>query len=163
MRLSFKQEIDGSNPSKTWKIFRAYKLAETPQVEETFKLPFSNYQLEVKSFQSQLLRKYFKPEVFTTGDWCKSSQPKPLTKRRDATLTRNFAELSCRLTHNHHQVKGGKISQNKSRIKATKQKQCISNPQNDNLKKLKNRKRYRWLHKNKLTFFSRESCQGFVA
>ena len=119
--------------------------------------------LKSESFQSQLLRKCFKPEVFTTGDWCKSSQPKPLTKRRDATLTRNFAELSCRLTHNHHQVKGGKISHKKSRIKATKQKQCISNPQNDNLKKLKNRKRYRWLHKNKLTFFSRETCQGFVA
>ena len=27
-------------PSEAWKIFRAYKLAETPQVEETFKLQF---------------------------------------------------------------------------------------------------------------------------
>ena len=35
----------------------------------------------------------------------------------------------------------------KTRIKATKQKQCISNPQKDNLTKLKIRKRYRWLQK----------------
>ena len=34
-----------------------------------------------------------------------------------------------------------KFPTKKSRIKATKQKQCISNPQNDSLMKLKNRKR----------------------
>ena len=52
--------------------------------------------------------------------------------------------------------------QQKTRTKATKQKQCISNPQNDNLMKIKIRKRYRWLQK-KITFFSREPSQGFVA
>ena len=40
MRLSCKQEIDGSNPSEAWKTYRAYKLAETPHVEDTFKLHF---------------------------------------------------------------------------------------------------------------------------
>ena len=78
-------------------------------------------------------------------------------------LTRDFCELSDLLIHNKHQVSGGKISHQKLRIKATKQKQCISNPQNDSLMKLKIRKRYRWLHKNKITFFSNKSSQGFVA
>ena len=59
MRLSCKQEIDGSNPSKAWKIFRAYKFAETPQVEDAFKLPFSNYQLEVKVFSEPTTSQMF--------------------------------------------------------------------------------------------------------
>ena len=40
MRLSCKQEIDGSNPSEASKTYRAYKLAETPHVGDTFKLHF---------------------------------------------------------------------------------------------------------------------------
>ena len=88
-------------------------------------------------------------QIFTTGDALK----KPVktckkTTRFNASsrLMPNWATYWHKMNIRSAEARFPTKNENKSNI----QKQCISNPQKDNLTKLKIRKRYRWLQK-KLT------------
>ena len=87
-------------------------------------------------------------QIFTTGDALKKPVKTCKKKPRDSMLPRDLCRIERPTDTKWISGQQRQGFQQKTRTKATKQKQCISNPQNDNLMKIKIRKRYRWLQKN---------------